>query len=218
MSQPNGGVPQSGPTGAQSGAGGTDPANPAPPTPPVTDPPQSGTDPATGDAPVTKADYDALAARMAAADRRAAAAEKKIKDAEDLQLSEADKIKKQNEALQAELDKERERNQKQALENAVLLDKTYDWEDAGIVLQLIDRDLITFDDKGKPQGVKAALDKLVKDRKFLLKANDSGGGGGDGKGGTTGVPSGGRGTTGAPNDAERWERKFPAMRGRTPKG
>lgn len=215
MSQPNGGDPQSGTTGAQSGAGSTDPANPTTATPPVTDPAQSGgtQTPET----VSKADFDALAARMAAADRRAAAAEKKIKDADDAALSEADKVKQQNAELQAEIAKERERNQQQALENAVLLDQTYSWYNNANVLRLIDRDLITFDDKGQPQGVKAALDKLAKSDAHLLKPKEgtSGDDGKDGKpGGTTGVPSGGRGTTGAPSDAERWRKKFPAMRDR----
>lgn len=217
------------PTGAQSGtgdptqiggapAGGTtDPTNP---TAQATDPTQSGqtgTPPDPNAATVSAADYEAIKARMIAADRRAAAAEKLVKDAADAQLSEAEKTAKALADTQAELAKERETNQTQAVENAILADPTYSgkWHDPQVALTLVDRDLITFDDKGKPQGVKAALDKLAKDKAFLLKPADNAGEGDDdkSKGGSTGAAGAPR-QQGTANSRADMEKKFPALRGR----
>jgi hypothetical protein len=213
MTQPTGTGQQSGTVpGQQSGQGTPDPTGTPAPT---TDPSQQSGTPDPNVAKVyTQADIDAAAAKVAQADRRAQAAEKKIADAEAAQLTEAQKIQKENETLKAEVAAERERNQQQALENAVLLDQTYTWHNNANVLKLIDRESITFDDKGKPQGVKAALDKLAKDEPHLLKPKE-GTGGDDGKGkpGSTGVAGGAR-PAGQPNDKTRWDNKFPAMRGR----
>jgi|SRR6185312_3032076 len=217
MSQPTGGA-QSGATDptAQSGqtgelnTTGTDPSTGA-------DPAQSGQQTST-QAPetVSRADFEAVSARMQAADRAKAAAEKKLKDIEDAKLSEAERTQQELQAAKAELEAERQKNQQQALENAILMDQTYSgkWHNPKTVLQIIDREyreLITFDD-GKPKGVKAALDKLAKDHAYLLKPAEGASDNGTGKGAT-----GASGTSrqhGQATNREQLASKWPAMRGR----
>jgi len=216
MSQPNSGAGQSAPTGAQSGAGST--ADPAV-NPPVatTDPAQSGQAPvvtATGET-VPKADFDAMVARLSAADQKRDAAEKALKKITDAQLTEAERQAQLVKDTQAENEALKLANQNQAMENAILMDTTYTWANPANVLKLVDRTGITFDKDGKPLGVKAALDALAKSDPHLLKPKD-GTGGDDGKsGGTTGAT----GTTrqhGKGTDISALEKKWPVLRGRVP--
>jgi minor structural protein GP20 len=221
MSQPAGGAQSGAPDPTQSGGDpnqtGTQPPAAQPPADPAA---QSGAPAGTPDptaTTVSRAEFEALQARMVAADRRAAIAEKKIKDAEDAQLSEADRVKKQLEEAEAKLKAEKERNDRQTVDNAILADQTYSgkWHNVQTAMGLIDRSGITIEDNGSVTGVKAALDKLAKDHAYLLKPVDAGTGTNNG-GGTTGAPGTSR-QTGAKPGQEEWERNFPAMRGRVPR-
>lgn len=201
-------------SGGAPAAGTTDPTkDPATGTDP-TQSGQTGTPPAAADT-VSRADFEAIQARMVAADRRATAAEKAIKDAADAQLSEAEKTANALKETQAALEKEKQRNEEQAVENAILADQTYSgkWHNPQTALSLVDRSMITFDDKGKPQGVKAALDKLAKDHAYLLKPAEGAGTGNEGKGGSTGAPGAPR-QQGTGTGKTELEKRFPAMRGR----
>lgn len=221
MSQPTGGAQSGAPDPTQSGGDpnqpGTQPPAATPPADPATQSGQPTGQPDPNAQPVSRAEYEALQARMRAADQRAAAAEKKIKDAEDAQLSEADKIKKDLEEERKLRLAEKERNDRQAVDNAVLADTTYagKWHNIETVLGLVDRSMITLED-GKPKGVKAALDKLAKDHAYLLKPAE--GTDNNGKSGSTGATGTTRqqGGQGAPS-ADALAAKFPAMRGRVPR-
>jgi hypothetical protein len=220
MSQPAGGA-QSGATDpTQSGGASTQPGtNPDPNASPTgTSAPQSG-QPDPSAATVSAAEYAALQARLAAADRNNAATAKKLKDIEDAKLSEAERDKQALLAAQAELAAEKERNNKQTVDNAILADTTYagKWHDVEAAMDMVDRSTITIDDKGKPQGVKAALDKLAKDRPWLLKPETSGTESNNNGTGATGAPGTGRQQNPGTNQTDL-ERRFPALRGRVPTG
>lgn len=224
MSQPTGGAQSGAPDPTQSGGDPNQPGTQQPPaTQPPTDPAAQSGAPTTGTPdpnaqPVTRDEYNALMARLQAADRRATAAEKKIKDAEDATLSEAEKAKQDLARAQAELAAQKERNDRQAVDNAILADTSYagKWHNVETVMGLIDRSGITIEDSGKVTGVKAALDKLARDHAYLLKPTEGAAGTNNG-GGSTGAAGTSRPTGARPGQAD-WEKRFPAMRGRVPVG
>lgn len=217
MGQPNGS--QSGADGVQSDPNADPnaaPANTDPnAVPPVTDPAaQSGT-PRT----YTQAEVDAINARLSAADKNRETAQKALKAIEDAKLTEAERTKNALAEAETKLKDAEEKAKEGLLDNAILLDTTYDWHDRTVVLQQIDRAGLTFSDDGKVTGVKVALDKLAKDKPFLLKPKGDGGDGGgstnSGTGGQTGAP----GTTrqhGKGTDEAALAKKWPGMRGRVP--
>jgi hypothetical protein len=187
-----------------------------------TDPNAGTTDPGTGTPPgepgtaktYTQAEMDAIMARMQAADRTAAQKTADLKKITDAQLSEQEKKEQDLKDAQEKASKLAVRVQEQAVENAFLTDRTYSWVNPGSALKLLDRDGVTVDDDGKVQGMKAALDKLAKSDSYLIKTPDGDdASGGKGKQGTTGSTGTNR-QHGQGNDRAKWERDFPAMRGR----
>lgn len=214
MSQPITGVPQSGTVDPQSGTG-TDPTGTGAVIPPAADP--NATPPAKT---YTEAEVEALRARMTAADKNNAAAQAALKKLTDAQLSEQERVAKDLEdtkKVNADLEV---KVQKQAVENAFLLDSTYKWKNPASALKLVDLSEVTVEDDGKVKGMKAALDALAKSDPYLLD-DASGSTDEDDKGkekgpsGSTGAP----GTTrqhGKGTDATTLANKWPGMRGRVP--
>jgi len=119
-----------------------------------------------------------LEKRMKAADRRASAAEKKVKEYEDANKSELEKAEgkvKESEAKMAELTTTVSQLQ---LENAFLRENTHSWADPEDALELAQRrgyleGVVDEDGDIDRKALKAALDKLAKEKKHLL-ANDDG--------------------------------------------
>lgn len=208
MSQPTG-DPQSGTTGEpQSGTGTGDPATG---TATGTTDPQSGT-PAVPKT-YTEAEFIALQARMAAADRNNAAAQQKLKEIEQAQMTEQQRKDAELKDAKEQLAALKVANQERALENAFLSDNTYTWHNPGAALRLLERDGVEVADDGTVKGMKVALDNLAKQHPYLLKTADAAEPDDKGKGGATGVPGTAR-PQGGQTGRAKLEEKWPAMRGR----
>ena len=171
MTTPNGEGAQSGAEGTQSGAGentgtGTSTTNTTGSTA------QSGGDGQGTQQTVetvSKADLDAVTARMRAADQRAAKAEADLKQLRDKDLPEAEKLKRDYEESQAQVTKLQETNTALALKVAFLSDNTYTWHNPERALKLVDLSQVEIDADGNVRGLKDALKALATSDAYLIK-------------------------------------------------
>lgn len=137
-------------------------------------------DPASGGADdvVTRADYDALERRMRAADKRASELEAERKKAEDAKKDDlaraTDQVKEMEErvtTLQSEV-------QSLRLQNAFLTANKHTWHDPEIALEMaqskgyIEDDIVGEDGKVDKVRLGKALDRLAKEKAFLIKAEE----------------------------------------------
>lgn len=213
---------QNGGNGTQSG-GGTGQGNGS----------QSG----TGDPQVTRAEFDALFARMQAADQAKSKAEAKLAEHENKGKSDLEKAQADLAAANARIAELEKGRDDMLTSNAFLTAKDLPtFHSNATAMQLLDRSLLTIDG-GKVTGMAAAVDKLKKDHPYLIKsdagagnggsggkggsgAGNSGGGsgsgssGGQGGGQATGSSNNGGGGGGKTVDKEKLAKKFPALRGR----
>jgi hypothetical protein len=165
---------------------------------------------ATGEAKVSKEEIDRLTERMKAADRRAAAAEAKVKEFEDKDKSETERLTEQVTTLQSQVQERDEVIKNLRFENAFALNAKYSWHDPQVVLGLVKgRDDVTIEEDGTVKGLNKALDAIAKEKSFLVKT--------EGTGGSTPPPSGSstgsNGKNGSKNvtDAEALRKKYPAL-------
>lgn len=167
-------------------------------------------------------EYNALKERMQAADKAKAAAEAKVKEAEDAKkddLTKAqDKVKEHETALA-------ERDQTIAslrLENAFLSANTVTWHDPDEALASAQRngylEGVVKDNGDIDKGaLKKALERLSKEKGFLVKSasggeGEGGSGGSGGSGSSGGNVGGGKGGKGNQLSDEDILRRFPAIR------
>jgi hypothetical protein len=147
--------------------------------------PNANTKPAEGgdggdngdDKPVSRAEFTKVMERMQAADRRATQAEKErdankkiIDDAETAKLGEVAKAQKEKEDALALAASQTEELKKTKLENAFALTTGVNWHDpstAYAILQASYMDGVEIRD-GKVEGMKAAIEKLAKEKPFLV--------------------------------------------------
>lgn len=215
------------PDGAQSGAdpnaqsGGTGPGDTTGATG-ASGTPEAG---ATGTPPVdaasgqtfTAAEYEALKARMIAADQRASAKEAELKQLVDKDLPELDKLRRDLQDAQKAAETSTAALSALRIENAFLTDNTHQWQNPATALKLLDRSKVTVDADGKVEGMKNALEALAKSDAYLLKpktgeeGDGAAGGGNQQHLGTPPANGGTQGTGGKPTDLTK---RFPAMRGR----
>jgi hypothetical protein len=141
---------------------GNPPADPAP----NSDPPAQ---PKTYDEAYVKQLRDEAASNR----KKAADAEKRLKEIDDANLTEAEKLKQRAEAAEAKVTGSQVRVAKAEAEKAAALAKVVN---PGVAYKLI-RDDITFDKDGEPENIPALIAQLVKDNPYLLGAGDGGGGG-----------------------------------------
>lgn len=128
-----------------------------------------------------------LKARMQAADRRAAAAEKKAQELEDANLSEAQRKEKELEDLRSFKTSSASEISGLKAQVAFLSNNDVSWQDPSIALSLLDlSDLRDEDGNVDPASLKRAIKKLATEKPFLVKTAK--GSDGDGEGG---APSGG---------------------------
>ena len=146
---------------------------------------------------VSKAEYDALVARMKQSDTRRTKAESELQKIADAQKSELELAQSKLAEAEARAEKAEERARVATVQTAILKTPGYSWHEPDTVLRLIDMESITFDDAGEPTGVKEAVKTLASKSAYLLKSSDDGGKGkgkqqsnGDG----TGTPPGGPAT------------------------
>jgi hypothetical protein len=179
---------------------------------------------------ISKAEYDALMARMQAADRAKSVAEAKVAELNAAGQTELQKAQADLVAANQRIKDMETTGQETILTNAFLMvnDKP-EWHDASVAMKLLDRSLLVFEG-ATVKGIDAAVAKLVKDHPYLVKPKTDAG---DGKGnnGQTGGGSGGKGNNGqqqqsgtsnnggnsgggSGTDRAAMAAKYPAMRGR----
>lgn len=167
-----------------------------------------------GDGVISKEEYDKAIARMKAADKNNADLQKKIKEYEDKDKSETERLtgevttlKEQNQTLQEE-------NKALRFDNAFALQSKHSWQDPEIVLGLVRKhDLVTVEDDGTIKGLDKALDDIAKTKPFLLKDGSGGEGGSAGRqqpvsGSGTGS---GKKNDGGKMDEDALRKKYPAL-------
>jgi hypothetical protein len=126
----------------------------------------------------TADEYLALERRLKAADEAKGKFEKRLNEIDQATLSETEKLKQDLAKAQEQIVALETEKTKAKMANAILQFPGYTWHDPEVVLQVVDMDLIEFDDEtGKVKGVKGALDKLAKEKPYLLKGKTSGSGG-----------------------------------------
>lgn len=149
---------------------------------------------------VTLEEYETIKRRMDAADAEKGKLAKQLRDIEDKDKSEVEKLKRDFEEAQAELKKAREEALAAKLSSEILKFPGFVWHDPEAVLRLVDMEMISVDEAGAVKGVKDALNKLAKDKPYLLKGKQDKDGekksGGAGTNGASGHnPAGGGDTT-----------------------
>lgn len=215
MAQPDGASgtgpndPQSGTPGTGDGTGATG-ASGTPEAGATGTPPANGT---AGGQTFTAAEYEALRARMVAADQRAATKEAELKQLVDKDLPEMDKLRRDLEETKTRETQATEALATLRIENAFLTDNTHQWQNPATALKLLDRSKITVDADGKVEGMKVALEALSKSDTYLLKPAQAPEGGDTTPPLGTPPANGGAGKDAATNKAGMVKR-FPAMRGR----
>lgn len=81
-----------------------------------------------------------------------------------------DALRNQNDSLSAENSKLLEENNALRLQNAFLTTNSVEWVDSETAFKLLDLDEVEIDEKtGKITGLKSAIEKLAKDKAYLLK-------------------------------------------------
>ena len=159
--------------------------------------------------------------RTAAADQTSSRTAAELKKLQDAQLSEQDRIKKENEELKAQNAKAAEELKNSRIRQAFLEDSTYKWKNPSTALRVVDLANVKVNDDGKVEGLKAALDALAKSDPYLVETTEgentattgTGTGAGAATGGATGV-AGNNGSTNAGSNKAQQAARFPAMRTR----
>lgn len=216
MAQPDGAsgtdpnAPQSGGTGTGDGTGATGAQSGTPEAGAGSTPEGAA---ASGQT-VSQAEYEALKARMVAADQRAAAEAAKYKQLVEKDLPELDKLKGELQETQTREKAATEALSSLQIENAFLKDNTFTWQNPATALKLLDRSKITVDQtSGEISGMKQALEALSKSDAYLLKPAAAPEGGDNTPPLGTPPANGGAGATNGNTKAQQVKR-FPAMRDR----
>lgn len=171
-------------------------------------------DGSTDDTTVSKAEFDALARRMQAADKRASDAESKVKEIEDAKKDDLTKAQDRVQELEKDMEERDETISQLRLENAFLGTNTHEWQDSDVAMSIARskgflEDIV--DDKGEvdKKSLKASLDKLAKEHAYLVKEKKDD----DSSGGSSGSSGPGRSNNSKDQEGRRQElrRRFPAV-------
>lgn len=165
---------------------------------------------------VSAEEYEKIRQRMQAADRRASEYERKIREFEDKDKTELQRMAGQVETLTEENQKLREELQNSRRDNAFLTTNGVEWHNPKLALREIVWDNVTDSDGNVDQAaLKREIQRVSKEMPYLVKKSDSNGNGngsGSGKNGPSGhqPPPGGTGKKDA--DRAALEKKYPALR------
>jgi cell division protein FtsB len=161
---------------------------------------------------VSKSELERTRIRMQAADRRAAAAEQKLKEIEDKDKTELEKATGQVETLTSENSELKKENTLLKAKVSFLGSNEHSWHDPDVALNLIDlSEVMNEDGTVDKKALKSEMDKLAKDKPYLVKSAGSGKPEGDGKG-PSGHNPGGKGSDKKGLDDAALKRKYPALR------
>lgn len=169
---------------------------------------ESGNDSGTT---VSKSEFDALMARMKAADKRASAAEQKAKQYEDKDKSEAERATQRVQELEAENTSMKSELKTARLQNAFLSSNDVVWHDSEVALAHADlSEVIDEDGNVNKSALKKALSDLAKAKPFLVKTEDKGGD--QPPAGQSAPPVGsGKKKAAGGTDEESLRRKYPSL-------
>lgn len=122
---------------------------------------------------VTKADLDAITERMKAADRRATAAEQKVKEYEDKDKGDLQKATERVTELEGVVTQKDETIRTLVIRNAFLAENSYTWHDPEDAFGFVRAELkdAEVDEDGKLKGVnmKNVVKSLADRKKYLVK-------------------------------------------------
>jgi hypothetical protein len=130
-----------------------------------------------GDQTVSREEFERLQERMQAADRRATQAEQKVREAEDAKKDDLTKAQDRVTELESEIEKREERIRSLTLQNAFLTANEHPWHDPDTALDLAERNgylegVISDAGDVDKTRLKKALDRLAKEKKFLVQTDD----------------------------------------------
>lgn len=160
---------------------------------------------------VSLADYEAIKARMQAADKAKSDAEKKLSDLEKKDMSELERTKTELQERDKTIETLNATISQMALQNAFLTDNKYTWHDPRDALALLDREGVEIKEDGKVTGLRSAIDKLAKAKPHLIK-NEDNKKDEEGEGTASGSPSNGRRKGDEKTNKVDYSRRFPALK------
>lgn len=174
---------------------------------------------------VTPEELQRMRNRMQAADRRASSLEGKLREYEDRDKTETQRLQGQVESLTAENEELKKRVAAANRDNAFLKSNGVTWHDADVALSKIQWDIVTGEDgEVDLKLLKKEIERVAKDAPYLVKttqSNGSGSGSGEGNGAGTSRQQGASGhhpgnnsgqATGSAADRAALEKKYPALR------
>lgn len=126
----------------------------------------------SNDGTISREEFDALKARMQAADRAKAAAEARIKEFEDKDKSELEKAARDRDEALALGEKLAEQLDQERIRNAFMSSNKFQWRNPSTAIKLADLSEVTIGDDGKVTGLDKALEALAKSDPYLLKGDD----------------------------------------------
>jgi hypothetical protein len=167
---------------------------------------------------ISKEEFERLEKRMKAADKRAADAEKKLQEQEDAKKDDLTRTNDELESARKQIEELQGTIKSLRLNNTFLTANTHSWHDSEAALDLADSkgylaDVIDDDGEVDKKALGKALDKLAKDKPYLVKPKDK-----DDDG--DGEPSGHGGPRRSDNNQDTSARKatlkkrFPALQNR----
>jgi hypothetical protein len=143
----------------------------------------------------------------------------KVDESERAQRTKEENLENDLRAAQTENEELRSVNDSLAIINGILTESAYTWHDVNLVAKELDSSVVKVDKSGKVEGLKKDLQRLAKDKPFLLKGTQNNGGSNGGNtNGPTGFQPGQGGAHGGNNaqkaNAAELAKKFPALASR----
>ncbi len=162
-----------------------------------------------------KEDFESLQRRMRAADKRADAAEKRLKEIEDAKKDDLTKATERAEELEKEVESRDAIIRELRLQNAFLSANKHSWHDPDEALASAERngyleDVVSDDGEVDKVRLGKALDRLAKEKQFLVKSEEKKD---DTPGEPSGEPAGGRSDNNKDEKAKnaQLKRRFPVL-------
>lgn len=121
----------------------------------------------------TAEEYERLMQRMKAADRRASSAENKVKEFEKAGQTELEKAQSEAQENLARAETAEKALQDERIANAFLSSNDVTWHDPADALQMLRSrymDGVEIGEDGKVSGIKAAITKMAKEKKYLVNS------------------------------------------------
>lgn len=166
------------------------------------------------DKPVSRTEFQRLFKRMQAADRAKGEAERKLREKEQAEMSELDRLKAQLEEKSTEAASASDRLKAMIIENAFHRDNKVSWHDVGDAISALDLSGVEIDEDGKVSGMAAAIKELIKRKPHFVKKVEKEEEEGDGSGppAANNASNGRRkGTAGNNFDRAAMSKRFPAL-------